>query len=279
MKKIAFVVTTSAAIALASILLLPGVGAETRRWTPAAGKPPQAGDEYTNPVDGSVLVFVPGGEFVMGNDSGEPDEKPAHRVKVEGFWIGKYEVTNKQYMKFMESEGYPDPAFMDMPEFNHPSQPVVGIKFLHALEYMKWSDLRMPTEAEWEFVASGGKRLEYPTATGKLDHTQANFLGREGPDTWMDAPAPVGSFPAGPFGIYDLAGNAWEWTSSAYMPYPYSARDGRENVTERRFRVMRGGSYHFGGRYLRTAQRHHFRMHLRLDFVGLRVAASTNQLK
>jgi formylglycine-generating enzyme required for sulfatase activity len=274
MKKVAIAV-----LSLASLLLLPGAEAESRRWSPSIGRPPQPGDEYINPADGSVLVFIPGGEFLMGTDGGEADERPAHRVKVEGFWLGKYEVTNKQYMKFMEEEGYPDPAFMDDPDFNHPSQPVLGIKFLHALEYMKWSGLRMPTEAEWEYAASGGKRLEYPTATGKLDHTQANFLGREGPDIWADKPSPVGSFPAGPYGLFDLAGNAWEWTSSAYKPYPYSADDGRENVTERRFRVMRGGSYHFGGRYLRTAQRHQFRMHLRLDFAGLRVAASTGQLK
>lgn len=273
MKKIAIAV-----LSIGSLLLLSGAGAESRRWTPAIGRPPQPGDEYTNPRDGSVLVYIPGGEFIMGTDGGEADEKPAHRVKVEGFWLGKYEVTNKQYMQFMEEEGYPDPAFMDDADFNHPAQPVLGIKFLHALEYMKWSGLRMPTEAEWEYAASGGKRLEYPTATGKLDHSQANYLGREGPDIWADRPAPVGSFPAGPYGLFDLAGNAWEWTSSAYRPYPY-ADDGRENVTERRFRVMRGGSYHFGGRYLRTAQRHHFRMHLRLDFAGMRVAASTGQLK
>lgn len=204
MKKVAIAV-----LSLASLLLLPGAEAESRRWSPSIGRPPQPGDEYINPADGSVLVFIPGGEFLMGTDGGEADERPAHRVKVEGFWLGKYEVTNKQYMKFMEEEGYPDPAFMDDPDFNHPSQPVLGIKFLHALEYMKWSGLRMPTEAEWEYAASGGKRLEYPTATGKLDHTQANFLGREGPDIWADKPSPVGSFPAGPYGLFDLAGNAW----------------------------------------------------------------------
>lgn len=270
---------TILALLLAALAAFAPGTAQSKRWTPASGRPPQAGDEYTNPRDGSVLVFIPGGEFSMGSDSGDADEKPAHKLKVEGFWIGRYEVTNKQYMKFMDEEGYPDPAFMDDADFNHPDQPVLGIKFLHALEYMKWAGLRMPTEAEWEYAASGGKRLEYPTATGKMDHTQANFLGREGPDVWMDKPAPVGSFPAGPYGLFDLAGNAWEWTSSAYKPYPYDAKDGRENVTERRFRVMRGGSYHFGERYLRTTQRHHFRMHLRLDFAGMRVAATTAQLR
>jgi len=261
------------------VFVLSRPGAEVRRWTPASGRAPAAGDEYLNAKDGSILVFIPGGEFTMGSDSGDADEKPAHRLKIDGFWMGKFEITNHQYRKFIEVEGDPDPGFLDDPAYNSPEQPVIGVKFMHGQNYVGWAGLRMPTEAEWEYAAAAGKQFEFPTENGKLNHDLANFLGKEGRDRWEDVPAPVGSFPANPFGIHDLAGNAWEWTSSLYRPYPYSATDGREDLTIRRHRVMRGGSYHFGERYVRTTHRHHFAMHLRLDFVGLRVAASTAQLK
>jgi formylglycine-generating enzyme required for sulfatase activity len=259
-------------------LLFSSATAQNKQWKPGS-RAPQAGDEYVNPKDGTVLVFIPGGEFTMGSDSGDADEKPAHKQTVQGFWLGKYEVTNQQYQKFRDAEGYPDPQAMDDPAFNAPGQPVIGVKFMHAQSYVKWAGLRMPTEAEWEYAASGGKNLKYPTKTGEINHDLANYLGKEGADKWEDVPSPVGSFPPNPFGIYDLAGNAWEWTSSMYRNYPYSATDGRENQTDRRHRVMRGGTFHFGEKYIRTTHRHHFAMHLRLDYAGMRMAASTDQLK
>ncbi|MBL8020579.1 MAG: SUMF1/EgtB/PvdO family nonheme iron enzyme [Leptospirales bacterium] len=272
------------ALTLVALLLISGISlglaAQTpKQWTPKLGRAPVAGDEYTNPRDGTVLVYIPGGEFTMGNDSGDEDEKPAHKQKVAGFWLSKYEVTNEQYSKFMNAQEYPDPAFMDDADFNKPKQPVIGVKFGHAQAYCTWVGLRMPTEAEWEFAAAGGKQFAYPTADGKISHDLANYLGKGGKDIWEDVTAPVGSFPPNPYGVYDLAGNAWEWTSSLYRSYPYNGGDGRENISTRGHRVMRGGSFHFGDRTIRVSHRHHFAMHLRLDFVGIRLAASTADLK
>ena len=242
-----------------------------RLWRPALKRAPRAGEEYVY-KDGSVLVWIPGGSFTMGAKAGQADEKPSHKITVRGFWLGKYEITNEQYMRFVKEKDWWAPDFSDDEELNGYNQPVVGIKWNHARKYLNWANVRLPTEAEWEYVARGGRNFKYPTATGKLNHNLANFWGTGGRDKWLEKTSPVGSFPPNPFGIYDLAGNAFEWTSSLYRSYPYSQTDGRENQTTKSFRVMRGGSWHFSEKYCRAGYRHKFRMHLRLDFAGFRVA-------
>lgn len=232
---------------------------------------PRAGEVWVNPKDGSLLIWIPGGEFVMGNEKGKYDQRPAHRVKVRGFWLGKYEVTNEQYAKFLKATGYREPDYWDDSRFNHPKQPVTGIRFLDALEYCRWAKLRLATEAEWEYAAKAGKQLRYPTATGALNHNLANYFGTGGRDRWKTT-SPVGSFPPNPFGIHDMAGNAWEWCSSLYKPYPYSLLDGRENLGILGFRVMRGGSWDSLPDYCTSTYRHYHQAHLRYDFSGIRVA-------
>lgn len=236
---------------------------------------------WTNPTDGSELVWIPGGEFYMGSNEGDPDERPVHRVRVEGFWLGRYEITNQQYAKFLQATGYPEkPDFWDDPKFNKPNQPVVGVKFHAALAYCRWAGLRLPTEAEWEYAAAAGaKQLRYGTATGEISHDLANFAGAQGRDVYDDAPAPVGKFPPNPFGLYDMAGNAWEWTSSLWRPYPYRADDGREDLEAFGFRVMRGGCWHFGPFHCRVSSRHRHMEHLRYDYVGFRVALSASEFQ
>ncbi len=232
---------------------------------------------YVNSRDGSELVWIAGGSFIMGSESGDPDEKPAHGLTVAGFWLGRYEVTNRQYARFLKETGRQPPAFWDDPRYNKPDQPVVGVKFRDALAYCKWAGLRLPTEAEWEYAARAGRRqLEYGTATGQISHDLANYAGVGGRDKWQDEPAPVGSFPPNPLGLYDMAGNAWEWCSSMWAPYPYNPRDGREDLERHAFRVMRGGCWHFGPFYCRASCRHRHRDHLFYDYVGFRVAASAD---
>jgi formylglycine-generating enzyme required for sulfatase activity len=240
---------------------------------PKLATPPQAGDRYTNPKDGSVLVWIPGGEFTMGSNNGDDDEKPPHKVKVKGFWLGVHEVTNKQYAPFFATGEVPEPLHWEEKGFNDPRQPVIGIIWESAVAYCEWAGARLPTEAEWEYAAAGGKQLEYPTATGEISHDLANYGGVGGKDR-RDGPMPVGSFPPNPFGLYDMAGNAWEWTCGIYKKYPYKADGSFENfdADQREMMVLRGGCWHFSALYCRTAHRRRFASHLTYDYAGFRVA-------
>lgn len=245
-----------------------------RVWSPELARPPEAGEEYANPTDGSTLVWIPGGEFLMGANDGQDDEKPQHKVRVEGFWLAKHEVTNAQYRAFLKVTRRTEPPYLDNPAFNEPDMPIIALTWQDAHAYCEWAKARLPTEAEWEYAATGGKQLKYPTATGAIGHDLANYGGVEGRDHW-DGPSPVGSFPPNPFGLFDMAGNAWEWTSSHFMKYPYSPSDGREDASDTRaLRVMRGGCWHFSAPYCTTHYRRRFASHLRYDYAGLRIALS-----
>jgi len=248
----------------------PAIPYPRRRWMPGMGAP-QRGDEYINPADGSVLIWIPGGEFSMGDDRGQADEKPAHKTTVRGFWLGKFEVTNEQYHKFLRASGATRPYHADDPNYNDPNQPVVGVTWLEAVRYCQWAGLRLPTEAEWEYAACAGTQAEYPTQTGVISRALANARGAAGPDQW-EYTSPVGRFPPNALGLYDMAGNAWEWTSSAFSPYPYVATDGREGQQIGALRVLRGGAWSFPPQYCRTKHRHRFASHLRCEYPGIRVA-------
>lgn len=253
-----------------------GVAPEPKppRHAESGNRPPRA-REYVHLKDRSILVWIPGGTFVMGRQDGDSDEKPAHEISVKGFWLGKYEVTNEQYAAFLKSKKRSKPMYWETPGYDGPKQPVVGLTWQNAKAYADWAGLRLPTEAEWEYAARAGKRIRYGTVDGGLSHDLANYRGREGKDKW-DGPAPVGSFSSNPLGLYDMAGNAWEWTSSLYKPYPYSATDGREDTNRSRgLRVMRGGAWHFPPDYLTVTHRHRFASHLQYDYCGFRVAMSS----
>lgn len=242
-------------------------------WSPALARAPLAGDMLRHRKDGSVLIWIPGGEFTMGASGRKDDERPAHRTRVLGFWLGRFEVTNAQFRVFWKQRFRPDP-YPAFGALGVDALPVSGVTWEEAVEYCRWAGLRLPTEAEWEFAAKGGRDQEFGTATGRVSHDLANYWGTGGADRWLEEPAPVGSFPPNAFGIYDLSGNVWEWTSSLYRAYPYSATDGREDPLPKELRVLRGGSWQYNAQMLRSADRYPFRMHLRLDYAGIRVAKS-----
>jgi iron(II)-dependent oxidoreductase len=201
--------------------------------------------QEVSPVQ-AELVLVPGGEFLMGKDE-EGDHSPAHKVYIDSFYMDKYEVTNAQYFEFCEETGRQFPEFWGMKEFHSgpdfPNHPVVGISWKDAKSYAEWAGKRLPTEAEWEYAARGGLiGMNYPNGD-ELDSSQANYTlgGPEGIAT-------VGSFPPNSYGLYDMAGNVFEWVSD-YYDADYYGTNPYENPIgpeEGRFRVIRGGGWHSG---------------------------------
>jgi serine/threonine-protein kinase len=190
------------------------------------------------------MVLVPGGEFRIGRDDGGENEKPAHAATVKPFFIDLTEVTNEQYKKFVDATGHPAPPMWRGNQFPEGGNmaPVTDVTWEDANAYAKWAGdgKRLPTEEEWEFAARGTDGRIYPwgpewipnASNSKLDEKDQRQL------------VLVGQFPKGasPFGVLDMAGNAWEWTASDFKEYPGGVRfnppDGYKNL-----KVIRGGSY------------------------------------
>lgn len=232
------------------------------------------------------MVWVPGGEFTMGTDDPESYvyERPAHRVRVDGFWMDATEVTNAQFKAFTDATGYvttaekkpkwedlqkqlppgtPKPeedmlqpgSLMFSPpayavslddysqwwswskgtDWKHPAGPdsnlkgkenfpVVHVSYDDAAAYAKWAGKRLPTEAEWEFASRGGKEgLRYswgnevnPGGKFMANTFQGVFPSNNSGDDGFPGASPVKSYPANDYGLFDIIGNCWEWTSDLY---------------------------------------------------------------
>ncbi len=144
------------------------------------------------------------------------DEGPAHWVFLDGFFIDKYETSNKLYGEFMKATGHPGPAYWDDPRLNKPQQPVVGVNWFDASAYCQFKGKRLPTESEWERAARGPRGLKYPWGND-LDSGRANY-GKK-----SDSPLPVDSMPEGasPYGLHHMSGNVFEWVQDWYDPNFY----------------------------------------------------------
>ena len=234
-----------------------------------------AGDELTNPIDGAIMAWVPGGTFTMGSPEGvgAPNERPAHQVTLTGFWIYKYEVTVAQYRVFCaatERELPPFPAgysWKDKRGWDDQAlqqHPIVRVTWEEAQAYATWAKASLPTEAQWEYAARGPEGHNYPwggTATaGKLadgwDGTKcSNYVNsvRRDLSTW-----PRGSFPDGVTwcGAHDMAGNVWEWCAEWFDDYTPGPKTDPTGPTTGTRRVVRGGSWMNYGFSCRGAHRY-----------------------
>jgi formylglycine-generating enzyme required for sulfatase activity/mono/diheme cytochrome c family protein len=220
--------------------------------------PAQAEQRGITGKDGAPMVLVPAGEFTMGSNGGSDDEKPEHRVFLDAYYLDKYEVTVRQYAKFLEAKGVNGPPMwptMDQPP--HQKRPVVNVDWSDANNYCEWAGKRLPTEAEWEKAARGADGRIYPWGNEPPDPLRANY----GKEKWNnhDALVPVGQLKDGksPYGIYDLAGNVWEWVSDWYDPdyYTTSPSQNPKGPESGKYRVLRGGSWDFAPENLRSARR------------------------
>ncbi|HWE37654.1 MAG TPA: formylglycine-generating enzyme family protein [Isosphaeraceae bacterium] len=287
--------------------------AATRRWHAVADRP--------QPPPG--MVWVAGGTFTMGTDSERawPDERPSHRVRVDGFYIDATEVTNAEFKEFVAATRYvttaekapaldeimrqvppgtpPPPREMLVPgslvfraptgrvdlsdvsqwwrwtpgaDWRHPEgpgstidgkddHPVVHVSWDDAVAFTRWAGKRLPTEAEWECAARGGLDRTYytwgdepPTRSSPRANTwQGDFPSKNVAHDGFHTTAPVRSFPPNGFGLFDMAGNVWEWCVDYYDPEIYRRRAGRvvddptgpdrpvDPAAPRR--VQRGGSF------------------------------------
>ncbi len=227
--------------------------------------------EREHKKDGTVLLYVPDGEFTLGADDIDEDSRPIHTVHLSPFWIGKYPVTNEQYRRYLEDT--PDqrkPGYWDDKEFNQPQQPVVGVSWEDAVAYCRWAGLGLPSEAQWEAAARGQDQRRYPWGNAEPTASLANFDQKEGKTT------PVGSYPggAGPYGTLDQAGNVWEWCADGWDASAYKGREGQLDPVATSDgvagRVLRGGSWVVQARYLAAACRLRSRAGSRHRSIGFR---------
>jgi iron(II)-dependent oxidoreductase len=223
---------------LFSFLLIP----------PPAASPMPASIDSLAEATGIVepeLILIPGGEFVMGSDA-ETDHKPAHTVLVDSFYMDKYEVTNAQYERFCTETGRKLPEFWGVKELrcgpDFPNHPVNYVTWRDAKEYAEWRGLRLPTEAEWEYAARGGKADQrYPNGD-ELTEEDANYGNMHG------GTLPVVRYPPNGYGLFDMAGNIGEWVADWYDPdyYGNSPGDNPTGPEDGKYKVVRGGGWHSG---------------------------------
>jgi len=192
------------------------------------------------------MVLIPGGEFMMGADNPSGDH-PLHKVHLPSFYLDTYEVTNAQYLRFCRETGRRLPEFWGQDHYHcsekFPDHPVVGVNWGDAAAYAQWAGKRLPTEAEWEYAARGGRTgMAYPWGDS-LSPAQANYYR-----TGVEGTKPVGSYPPNGYGLYDMAGNVVEWVQDRYDPdyYLNSPSDDPPGPEKGRFRVIRGGGWHSG---------------------------------
>ena len=223
------------------------------------------------------MIVIPGGEYEMGSpgSSRHREERPRHTVKVKKFAIGKFEITFEQYDLYANAAGrkLPDNLYMD-----RKTHPVIFLTWDDAFYYAEWlgeqtgAIYRLPSEAEWEYAASAGKRSPYwwgYNIEAKMAHCQIGCGTPYDPKK----PTAIGSFEPNPFGIYDTAGNVAEWVEDCWHEdYTNAPTTGKAWVGgDCVFRAVRGGSYFSPEDSIRHSKRDKFKSDQAYDHIGVRV--------
>lgn len=197
------------------------------------------------------FIYIPSGFYPIGSDTGDPSASPFHVLRVEGFYIGMYEVSLAEYDEFLRANpGRGRPAIVAGTAFDRPDLPVVGVSYQDALDYAQWRGARLPTEVEWEAAARTIDGYAFPIGN-QFDARRANTSDNATLDGFASL-APVRSpfrdgtisdgYPEGLRSTHSMMGNVAEWTSSLFDGYP--GNPGRHPLFGNpRYRVVRGGSY------------------------------------
>ena len=254
------------------------------------------------------VARIAAGEFVMGDEEGDEDERPRHRAYIDEFCIGSHPVTNAEYAQFVRETGHPSPADRRLPlmvsgaleaEFRtlaatyywnngtppdgRDHHPVTLVRYEDAVAYCGWlagktgHPVRLPTEAEWERAARGGlvgKRYPWGDTLDRVARPLSAACRREGGTA---EPRLSGRYPPNGFQLYDMAGNVWEWVSDWYAPnyYERSQYLNPQGPESGLMRIVRGGAWvNSDGRYLRCAYRHKVPPDSYAYSIGFRIAYS-----
>jgi formylglycine-generating enzyme required for sulfatase activity len=208
---------------------------------------------------GVQMILIPAGEFTMGSNTGDGDEKPVHKVYLDAYYMDKLEVTNVFYSACVSADACKPPthkdAFTRSSYYGNPQYddyPVVYVNWDMAKTYCEWRGARLPTEAEWEKAARGTDAPTYPWGQA-VECQKANY------QACIDGTSPAGYFEDGksPYGVYDMAGNVWEWVADWYSEnyYGISLRSNPLGPDSGQARVMRGGSWTRSEYDIRTSNR------------------------
>jgi formylglycine-generating enzyme required for sulfatase activity len=226
------------------------------------------------------LIDIPAGVFLMGDDQGRLDERPAHRVRLDAFAVARLPVTNADYAAFLAATGHAPPRFWDDPGFNQADQPVVAVSWHDAVAYCAWlrrktgRRCRLPTEAEWERAARGGHEgAVYPWGDDPVAWSADPTLAR----VRQERPYPVGRSRPNGFGLLDMGYNVHEWCSDWYAPDYYAASPERNPTgpsTGTR-RASRGGAWRHQIQVCRTSARSSLDPGFRYNDYGFRVFADS----
>jgi formylglycine-generating enzyme required for sulfatase activity len=243
--------------------------------TPTQAFTPTPNPLPTEIVDakGVTMRLVSAGEFTIGSDKGLDNEKPAHKVYLDDFYMDVYIVTNVRYKACVNASVCTSPTgtgsnerpnYYDNLLFDN--YPVIHVNWHQAKTYCEWRAARLPTEAEWEKAARGTDGRIYPWGNEGIEKTFANYANRDTTE--------VGIYKTGqsPYSIYDLAGNVWEWIDDWYDAYPRNVDSDLEYG--QKYRVLRGGSWSSVGYGLRTTVRGWANPDFKSPNIGFRCAHS-----
>ena len=204
------------------------------------------------------MIAIPAGEFLMGCEMGAANERPAHRVWVDSFAIGRTAVTNRLYRFFLEETGRLAPAGFSDARFDHPDQPVTSVSWFDSAAYCVWLRertgklYRLPTEAEWERAARSGLDGKLYTWGDEPPQSQPHYA-----ELWLTGPEPVGKRPPNGFGLHDISENVHEWCADWYEAgyYATSPVSNPQGAPTGVRRASRGGSWRHQIKISRVAAR------------------------
>jgi formylglycine-generating enzyme required for sulfatase activity len=237
-----------------------------------ARKGPKLREAMTLDLGGGVgmeMVWIPAGEFDMGSNDFESEKKPVHRVRIgKGFWMGKYEVTNGQYRRFLADSGYDGRGEADGDYQKHfrgnsdqptgADYPMIWVSWNNAQAFCRWlsqkvnGTVRLPTEAEWEYACRAGTTSRFYSGNTDSDLDGIAWHGgNSGGKTH-----PVGQKQANAWGLHDMSGNVWEWCQDWYGTYPSGEMTDPTGASSGSRRVLRGGSWLSNPVYCRSAYRY-----------------------